>query len=50
VTFTFRAAVSHVLSRNAQRGQIVEGVLRERGVQTDSLDPIAWERAGGGAA
>ena len=50
VTFTFGAAVSHVLSRNAQRCQIVEGVLRGRGVQTDSLDPIAWERAGGGAA
>jgi AraC family transcriptional regulator len=46
-TFTFGGAVAHVLTRNAARSQIVAGTLRDRGVETDSLDPIAWERRDG---
>ena len=43
-SFTFGGAVSHVLSWDAYRRQVVAGVLRARGVEVPSADPIVWER------
>ncbi len=43
-SFTFGGAVSHVLSWDAHRRLIVAGVLRARGVDVPSADPIVWER------
>ena len=45
-TFTFGGAVSHALAWNAHRRQIVASVLRARGVESVSTNPLAWERRG----
>jgi AraC family transcriptional regulator len=45
-TFTFGAAVAHVLVWNARRHEAVAGALAARGVETVRPDPIAWERSG----
>lgn len=44
-SFTFGAAVAHVLTRDSYRRQVVAAALRERGVDV-AADPIAWERRG----
>jgi AraC family transcriptional regulator len=46
-TFTFGAAIAHVLAWDAHRHQTVAGVLRARGVDVALPDPIAWERGEG---
>lgn len=46
-TFTFGAAVAHVLAWDAHRHQNVAGALRARGVDVAPPDPIAWERREG---
>jgi AraC family transcriptional regulator len=43
-SFTFGGAVSHVLSWDAYRRQVVAGVLKAQGVNVPSADPIVWER------
>ena len=43
-SFTFGGAVSHVLTWDAHRRQIVLGALRARGIDAVSADPLAWER------
>ncbi|HEX7309620.1 MAG TPA: helix-turn-helix domain-containing protein [Gaiellaceae bacterium] len=45
VSFTFGAAVAHVLTRDSYRRQVVAAALRERGIDV-AADPIAWERKG----
>ena len=45
VSFTFGAAVAHVLTRDSYRRQVVAAALRERGIEV-AADPIAWERKG----
>ncbi len=42
-TFTFGGAVAHIVTWDAHRRQLVASVLRARGVDTDSQDPIRWE-------
>ena len=44
-SFTFGAAVAHVLTRDSYRRQVVAAALRERGIDV-AADPIAWERKG----
>ena len=44
-SFTFGAAVAHVLTRGSYRRQVVAAALRERGIDV-AADPIAWERKG----
>jgi AraC-like DNA-binding protein len=44
-TFTFGAAVAHVLVWDARRHDALAGALRARGVDTVRPDPIAWERS-----
>jgi AraC family transcriptional regulator len=43
-TFTFGAAVAHVLVLNGYRHQAIAGALRARGREASWPDPIAWER------
>jgi AraC family transcriptional regulator len=43
-SFTFGGGVSHVLSWDAHRRQIVAGALKMRGVEIPSPDPIVWEQ------
>jgi hypothetical protein len=45
VSFTFGAAVAHVLTRDSYWRQVVAAALRERGIDV-AADPIAWERKG----
>lgn len=44
-TFTFGAAIAHVLVWDSRRHDAVAGALRERGVDTVRPDPIVWERS-----
>src|SRR5262249_31997986 len=44
-TFTFGAAVAHVLVWDARPHDALAGALRARGVDTVRPDPIAWERS-----
>ena len=44
-SFTFGAAVAHVLTRDSYRRQVVAAALRKRGIDV-AADPIAWERKG----
>jgi uncharacterized damage-inducible protein DinB len=43
-SFTFGGAVSHVLSWDAYRRQVVAAVLKAKGVEVPSADPIVWDR------
>ena len=45
VSFTFGAAVAHVLTRDSYRRQVAAAALRARGIDV-AADPIAWERKG----
>jgi AraC-like DNA-binding protein/uncharacterized damage-inducible protein DinB len=44
-SFTFGGAIAHALTWDAYRRQVVAAVLRERGVEGVSADPLDWERS-----
>ena len=45
-TFTFGAAVAHVLTWDAHRRRVVAGALAAHGVEPEPPDPIGWGRPG----